>query len=222
VRNISEVFIKRPVMTVLVISAALIAGVFSYFSLPGDELPVVDFPTIVVTGSLPGADAETMASGVATPLEGNFTLIPGVDSMSSTSVLGTTQITLQFRLDRNIDAAAQDVQSALAAATRLLPTNMPTPPTMRKVNPADSSILQITAYSQTLPLSVVDEYVETVMVRSLSTLNGVANIEIYGQAHPAVRIQVDPNALAVRGIAITKRCIGAFRCGVAAKCCVTF
>jgi HAE1 family hydrophobic/amphiphilic exporter-1 len=200
--NISEVFVKRPVMTILVMSAVLIAGVFGYSSLPVNELPMVDFPTIVVTGTLTGADAETMASGVATPLESNFSLIPGLDSMSSTSVLGTTQITLQFRLDRNIDAAALDVQSALAASTRLLPTNMPTPPTMRKVNPADSSILQITAYSPTLPLSVVDEYVETIMVRTLSTLNGVANIEIYGQAHPAVRIQVDPNALAVRGIGI--------------------
>ncbi len=200
--NISEIFIKRPVMTILVMGALLFAGLFGYSSLPVNELPNVDFPTIVVTGSLPGADAGTMASGVATPLEAQFSLIPGLDTMSSTSVLGTTQITLQFRLDRNIDAAAQDVQSALAAASRQLPTNMPSPPTMRKVNPAESAILQITVTSPTLPLSVVDEYAETIIVRSISTIDGVANVEVYGQAHPAVRIQVDPNALAARGIGI--------------------
>jgi hydrophobe/amphiphile efflux-1 (HAE1) family protein len=200
--NISEVFIKRPVMTILVMSAILIAGLFGYSSLPVNELPNVDFPTIVVTGQLPGADAGTMASSVATPLEAQFSLIPGLDTMSSTSILGTTQITLQFRLDRNIDGASEDVQSALVAAARQLPPNMPTPPTMRKVNPAESSILQITVTSQTLPLSVVDEYAETILVRTISTIDGVANVEIYGQAHPAVRIQVDPNALAVRGIGI--------------------
>ena len=200
--NISEIFIKRPIMTILVMAALLFAGSYGYFSLPVNELPNVDFPTIVVSGSLPGADAATMASGVATPLEAQFSLIPGLDTMSSTSVVGTTQITLQFRLDRNIDAAAQDVQSALSAATRQLPPTMPTPPTMRKVNPAESSILQITVSSPTLPLAVVDEYAETIIVRSISTIDGVANVEIYGQAHPAVRIQVDPNALAARGIGI--------------------
>jgi hydrophobe/amphiphile efflux-1 (HAE1) family protein len=200
--NISEIFIKRPVMTILVMGAIMIAGLFGYSSLPVNELPNVDFPTIVVTGSLPGADAGTMSSGVATPLEAQFSLIPGLDTMSSTSVLGTSQITLQFRLDRNIDAAAQDVQSALSAAARQLPPNMPTPPTMRKVNPAESSIFQITVTSPTLPLSVVDEYAETIVVRSISTIDGVANVEIYGQAHPAVRVQLDPNALAARGIGI--------------------
>ena len=200
--NISEIFIKRPIMTILVMAALLIAGLYGYFSLPVNELPNVDFPTIVVNGSLPGADAATMASGVATPLETQFSLIPGLDTMSSTSVLGSTQITLQFRLDRSIDAAAQDVQSALSAASRQLPPSMPTPPTMRKVNPAESSILQITVTSPTLPLSTVDEYAETILVRSISTIDGVANVEIYGQAHPAVRIQVDPNALAARGIGI--------------------
>jgi HAE1 family hydrophobic/amphiphilic exporter-1 len=200
--NISEVFIRRPVMTILVMGAIVIAGLFGYSGLPVNELPIVDFPTIVVTGSLPGADAATMASGVATPLESQFSLIPGIDSMSSASILGTSQITLQFRLDRSIDAAAQDVQSAIQSAARLLPANMPSPPTMRKVNPAESSILQITVSLPTLPLSVVDEYAETIIVRTLSTLDGVANIEIYGQARPAVRIQVDPNALASRGIGI--------------------
>ncbi len=200
--NVSEVFIKRPVMTMLVMAAIMVTGLFGYFSLPVNELPNVDFPTIVVTGSLPGADPGTMSSGVATPLEAQFSLIPGLDSMSSTSVLGSTQITLQFRLDRNIDGAAQDVQSALAAAGRQLPPTMPTPPTMRKVNPAESSILQLTVSSPTLPLSTVDEYAETIIVRSISTIDGVANVEIYGQAHPAIRVQVDPNELAVRGIGI--------------------
>src|ERR1041384_3329606 len=125
--NVSEIFIKRPVMTILVMAAVLAAGLFGYSSLPVNELPNVDFPTIVVSASLPGADPGTMASGVATPLEAQFSLIPGLDSMSSTSVLGSTQITLQFRLDRNIDAAAQDVQSALASAVRQLPPNMPAP-----------------------------------------------------------------------------------------------
>jgi hydrophobe/amphiphile efflux-1 (HAE1) family protein len=202
--NISAHFIKRPVMTSLVMAAFMLAGVFGYFALPVNELPNVDFPTIVVSASLPGADAETMASTVATPLEGQFSLIAGLDSMSSTNVLGATQITLQFRLDRNIDAAAQDVQSALAAAARQLPTNMPTPPTMRKVNPAESSIFQLTITSATLPLSTVDEYAETIIVRSISSIDGVANVDIFGQAHPAVRIQLDPNALAARGIGVNQ------------------
>jgi HAE1 family hydrophobic/amphiphilic exporter-1 len=200
--NVSELFIKRPVMTSLVMAAFLFAGLFGYISLPVNELPNVDFPTIVVSASLPGADAETMASSVATPLEGQFSLIAGLDSMTSTNVLGATQITLQFRLDRNIDGAAQDVQSALAAATRQLPTNLPAPPTMRKVNPAENSIFQLTLSSPTLPLSAVDEYAETIIVRSISSIDGVANVDIFGQAHPAVRIQVDPDALAVRGIGV--------------------
>ncbi len=200
--NISEVFIKRPVMTILIMAAVLVSGLFGYFSLPVDELPQVDFPTLVVLGQVPGADAETMAASVASPLEAQFTLIPGLDSMNSVSVLGTSRITLQFRLDRNIDAAAQDVQAAISASTRSLPTNMPSPPTMRKINPAEDSILQITAYSETLPLATVDEYVETVLVRAISTIDGVANVDIFGQAHPAVRIQVDPNELALRGIGI--------------------
>src|ERR1700688_1582193 len=146
--NISEIFIKRPVMTILIMAAVVIAGLFGYFSLPVNELPQVDLPSIVVQGALPGADADTMAASVASPLEAQFTLIPGLDSMNSVSVLGTSQITLQFRLDRNIDAAAQDVQAAISSASRLLPTNMPSPPTMRKVNPAEASVLQITAYSE--------------------------------------------------------------------------
>jgi HAE1 family hydrophobic/amphiphilic exporter-1 len=189
-------------MTSLLMAAFLFAGLFGYFSLPVNELPNVDFPTIVVSANLPGADAETMASTVATPLETQFSLIAGLDTMSSTNVLGATQITLQFRLDRNIDAAAQDVQSAMAAAARQLPVNLPAPPTMRKVNPAESSVFQITVTSPTLPLSQVDEYAETIIVRSISSIDGVANVDIFGQAHPAVRIQLDPDALAVRGIGV--------------------
>ena len=147
-------------MTLLLMVALIAGGVFGYAMLPVSELPSVDFPTVVVNASLPGADPETMASSVATPLETQFTLIPGLDSMNSTNVLGSTQITLQFRLDRNIDAAAQDVQAALAAAVRQLPPTMPAPPTLRKVNPAENPILQLTASSPTLPLSTVDEYAE--------------------------------------------------------------
>src|SRR5262252_9382608 len=168
--NFSHIFITRPVMTLLLMVALIAGGVFGYASLPVSELPSVDFPTVVVNASLPGADPETMASSVATPLETQFTLIPGLDSMNSTNVLGSTQITLQFRLDRNIDAAAQDVQAALAAAVRQLPPTMPAPPTMRKVNPAENSILQLTISSQTLPLSTVDEYAETIIVRTISTI----------------------------------------------------
>src|SRR6185437_14927906 len=200
--NLSEIFVRRPIMTLLVMAAVLLSGLFSYFSLPVNELPNIDFPTIVINASLPGADASTMGSAVATPLETQFSEIPGLDTMNSVNVLGSTQVTLQFRLDRNIDGAALDVQSAISTATRQLPPSMPTPPTMRKVNPAEAAVLQITATSPTLPLSVVDEYAETIIVRSISTIDGVANVEIYGQAHPAVRIQVDPNALAVRGIGI--------------------
>ncbi|HEX5281426.1 MAG TPA: efflux RND transporter permease subunit [Micropepsaceae bacterium] len=200
--NVSEIFIKRPVMTILVTLAVLIAGVFGYRELPAAELPSIDFPSLVVSAGLPGADPETMAAAVATPLEAQFSLIPGLDSMSSINVLGSTQITLQFRLDRSIDAAQQDVQGAISEAGRTLPTNLPTPPAVRKVNPAESSVLQITVTSQTLPLAALDEYAETVIVRALSTIDGVADVDIFGQAHPAVRIQVDPFALAVRGIGI--------------------
>jgi HAE1 family hydrophobic/amphiphilic exporter-1 len=155
-----------------------------------------------VSAALPGADAETMASAVAIPLEGLFSKIAGLDAMNSQSTLGTTRITLQFRLDRNIDGAANDVQAAISGATRQLPPTMPAPPTFFKSNPSDQTIIQITLSSATLSLPVVDEYAETILARSISTIDGVSNIEFYGQAKPAVRIQVDPNALAARGIGI--------------------
>jgi HAE1 family hydrophobic/amphiphilic exporter-1 len=200
--NISAIFIKRPVMATLLMAAFVLAGTFGYFSLPVSELPNVDFPTIRITAGLPGADAQTMASSVATPLEKQFSLIAGLDSMSSVNVQGTTEITLQFRLDRNIDAAALDVQSALSAAARQLPRDMPSPPSLRKENPSENAILYLTASSETLPLSVVDQYVENLLVGKLSAIDGVAQAEIFGQARPAVRVQIDPNALAVRGIGI--------------------
>jgi hydrophobic/amphiphilic exporter-1 (mainly G- bacteria), HAE1 family len=200
--NISAVFIKRPVMATLLMAAFILAGVFGYSVLPVSELPNVDFPTIDISASLPGADAETMASSVATPLEKQFSIISGVDSMTSTSGQGFTRITLQFRLDRNIDAAAQDVQSALSAAARQLPRDMPTPPSIRKSNPAEEGVFYLAVGSDTLPLSEVDRYVENLLVGKLSSIDGVAQAEIFGQARPAVRIQVDPDALATRGIGI--------------------
>src|SRR5215467_11251053 len=159
--NISELFIRRPVMTTLVMSGLLLFGIISYRFLPVSDLPNVDYPTIQVQAPLPGASPETMASAVATPLERQFTTIAGVDSMSSVSALGLTQITIQFTLSRNIDAAGQDVQAAIARAARQLPPNMPTPPTYNKVNPADSPVLFLALSSPTLPLSTVDDYAET-------------------------------------------------------------
>jgi multidrug efflux pump subunit AcrB len=200
--NISAVFIKRPVMATLLMAAILIAGLFGYLSLPVSELPNVDLPTINVTAGLTGTDAQTMASSVATPLEKQFSLISGVDSMTSVNIAGSSSITIQFRLDRNIDAAFQDVQAALSASARQLPPAMTTPPSIRKTNPADDGIFYLSVSSETLPLYVVDQYAENLLVGKLSSLNGVAQAVIYGQARPAVRVQVDPAALAARGIGI--------------------
>ena len=187
-------------MTTLMMVALLIFGVLGYRMLPVSELPAVDFPTISVTANLPGASPETMAASVATPLEGQFSTIAGLDSMNSTSAQGSTTITLQFSLDRSIDAAAQDVQSAISAALRKLPPNMPTPPSFRKVNPADSPIFYIAMSSPTLPLSLVNEYAETQLAQRLSTIPGVAQVQIYGSQKFAVRIQANPDQLAARGV----------------------
>ncbi|HUJ47198.1 MAG TPA: efflux RND transporter permease subunit [Rhizomicrobium sp.] len=200
--NISEIFIRRPVLTILLMAALIIFGVFGYMSLSVSELPNVDFPTITVSASLPGADPETMASAVATPLESQFSTIAGVSSMSSSSTQGSTQITIQFDLDRNIDAAAQDVQSAISAASRTLPPQMPSPPTLRKVNPSDQPIMYLAMGSPSLPLQEVDKYAETLLARQLSTISGVAQVNVYGSQKYAVRIQADPSALAARGIGI--------------------
>jgi hydrophobic/amphiphilic exporter-1 (mainly G- bacteria), HAE1 family len=200
--NIAEPFVRRPVMTTLVMSAILLFGIAAYRLLPVSDLPNVDFPTILVSASVPGASPETMASAVATPLEGQFSTIAGLDNMTSSSGLGSTQITLQFNLSRDIDAAAQDVQAMIAKAARLLPADMPSPPTYRKVNPADSPILYLALNSPTLPLSKVDEYAEVSVSQRISMISGVAQVSVYGSQKYAVRAQLDPRALASRGIGI--------------------
>jgi hydrophobic/amphiphilic exporter-1 (mainly G- bacteria), HAE1 family len=200
--NISELFIRRPVMTTLVMAAILLVGIMAYFLLPVSDLPNVDFPTIRVSANLPGASPETMAAAVATPLEKQFSTISGIDMMTSTSTLGGTQITLQFNLARDIDAAAQDVQAAITQASRQLPNSLPSPPTYQKVNPADQPILLMALTSPTLPLSQLDEYGQTLMAQRISMVNGVAQVQVYGSQKYAVRIQVDPRALSSRGIGI--------------------
>jgi HAE1 family hydrophobic/amphiphilic exporter-1 len=200
--SISELFIRRPVMTALVMLAFLLFGVLGYLQLPQSDLPNMDFPTILVTASVPGASPETMASSVATPLERQFSTIAGLDSMTSTNALGNTQITLQFDLSRNIDAAAQDVQAAISRAAKQLPPEMPSPPSYQKVNPADQPVLYLSLSSTTLPLSTVDEYAETLLAQRISMVNGVAQVLVYGSQKYAVRVQLDPNALASRGIGI--------------------
>jgi HAE1 family hydrophobic/amphiphilic exporter-1 len=200
--QLSELCIRRPVMTTLLMAAFVVFGLAAYRLLPVSELPNVDFPTISVSASLPGASPETMAAAVATPLEGQFATIAGIDSMSSVSSQGNTRITLQFNLDRDIDAAAQDVQAAISAATRRLPPGMPAPPSFRKVNPSDSPVFFISMYSETLPITVVNEYAETQLAQQLSTLPGVAQVNVYGSQKFAVRIQADPGQLAARNLGI--------------------
>jgi HAE1 family hydrophobic/amphiphilic exporter-1 len=200
--NASEIFIRRPVMTTLVMLAILIFGLFGFHLLPVSDLPSVDFPTIQVSASLPGASPSTMASAVATPLEKQLSTIAGVDSMTSVSAQGIAQITIQFSLDRDIDSAALDVQSALTKAARQLPPEMPTPPTYGKVNPADSPVFFIAMSSATLPLSEVDDYAENLIAQRLSMVNGVAQVGVFGPQQFAVRVQVDPNKLAAYGVGI--------------------
>jgi HAE1 family hydrophobic/amphiphilic exporter-1 len=202
--NLSELFVRRPVMTVLVMAGILIFGIVGYRLLPVSSLPNVDYPTIQVTAELPGASPDTMASAVATPLEKQFSTIAGIDSMFSVSGQGTTQITLQFSLDRDIDAAAQDVNSAIAATARQLPAAMPAPPSFRKVNPGDFAVFYLALSSDTLPLSTVDEYAETFLAQRISTISGIAQVQVFGQQKYAVRVQVDPNKLAARGVGINE------------------
>jgi HAE1 family hydrophobic/amphiphilic exporter-1 len=202
--NVSEVFIRRPVTTTLLQIAIVLFGVMGYLVLPVSDLPPVDFPTIQVSANLPGADPETMASAVATPLERQFSTVSGISSISSTSSMGSTQITIQFDLDRDIDAAAQDVQVAIARTGRQLPPDMPSPPTFRKVNPADFPILFLTLSSETLPLSEVNEYADTLLAQRLSTVRGVAQVSIFGAQKHAVRIDVNPHELAARQIGLNE------------------
>ena len=200
--NIAALFIRRPVMTTLIMLGLLFFGIASYRLLPVSDLPNVDFPTLQVSANLPGGSPETMASSVATPLEREFSTIAGVDSMTSSSFLGATQITLQFALSRNIDAAAQDVQAAIARAQSQLPRDMPSPPSYKKVNPADQPILYLALTSPTLPLYTVDEAAETTMAQRISTILGVAQVQVFGSQKYAVRAQVDPQLLASMGIGI--------------------
>jgi hydrophobe/amphiphile efflux-1 (HAE1) family protein len=202
--NLPELCIRRPVMTTLLTGALCVFGVMAYRLLPVSDLPNVDFPTIVVSASLPGATPETMASAVATVLEQQFSTIAGIDSMVSSSGTGATQITLQFTLDRNIDAAAQDVQAAIAAVQRRLPLDMPSPPSLRKTNPADQPVLYLALSSPTLPLSVVDEYAETMMSQRISTVDGVSQVQVYGSQKYALRARLDPRLLASRGITLAE------------------
>jgi HAE1 family hydrophobic/amphiphilic exporter-1 len=200
--NPSELFIRRPIMTTLVMLGILIFGIASYRLLPVSDLPNVDFPTIQVSASLPGASPETMASSVATPLEQQFSSIAGISSMTSSSSLGSTQITLQFDLDREIDGAAQDVQAAISKAAKQLPSTMTTPPSYRKVNPADQPILYLSLSSELLPLSTIDKYAETQLAQRLSMIEGVAQVNVFGSQKYAVRALVDPNSLSAKGIGI--------------------
>ncbi len=200
--NLSELFIRRPVMTTLVMLGILLFGIMAYRFLAVSDLPSVDYPTITVSAGLPGASPETMASSVATPLERQFSTIAGLDSMSSTNTQGSTQISLQFDMSRNIDAAAQDVQSMITQAEGQLPPNMPSPPTFRKVNPADQPIIYMSVWSDTLPLYTTSEYADTMMAQRISMISGVAQVRVFGEQKYAVRVQFDPKALAARKIGI--------------------
>jgi HAE1 family hydrophobic/amphiphilic exporter-1 len=200
--NIPELFIRRPIMTTLVMLSILVFGLSAYRILPVSDLPNVDFPTIQVTASLPGASPETMASAVATPLERQFSTIAGLDSMTSTNALGNTQITLQFNLSRNIDAAGQDVQAMIAKAGKQLPQNMPAPPTYSKVNPADQPVIYLALSSPTLPIYKVYEYADTFIAQRISMISGVAQVQVFGSQKYAVRAQLDPRSLSNRKIGI--------------------
>ena len=200
--SLSHFFIQRPIFTTLTAFGILLFGIVGYRALPVAALPSVDYPTIQVQASLPGANPDTMAASVATPLERQFSTIAGIDSMNSSSSLGNTNITIQFSLDRNIDAAAQDVQSAIAKAGGLLPPTMPRPPTFNKVNPSDQPVIFLGLSSATLPIYTVDEYAETVMAQRISTISGVSQVQVFGGQKYAVRIQMDPDSLATRGIGV--------------------
>src|SRR6202000_2834722 len=198
--NISEGFIRRPIATAMLTVGVALLGLVAFRQLPVSALPTVDSPTILVTAQLPGADPQTMGSSVATPLERQFGQITGLTQMTSSSGLGNTQVTLQFALTRSIDAAAQDVQAAINAAGGQLPKTLPSPPTYRKVNPADSPIVIFAVHSDVLPLTTVDDYCENVIAQQLSQIQGVAQVSIGGQQKPAVRVQVDPAKIAALGL----------------------
>ena len=202
--TLPELCIRRPVMTTLFMVSLIVGGVFGYRLLAVAALPRVDFPTINISASLPGASPETMAASVATPIERQLATIAGITSMTSSSSTGATSITVQFDLSRNIDAAALDVQSALSAAQRFLPNELPAPPSFRKVNPADAPVLFMTLYSDTLPLSTVHEYGDTLLAQQISQISGVAQVQVFGGQKYAVRVRLDPEAAAARGISMSE------------------
>jgi HAE1 family hydrophobic/amphiphilic exporter-1 len=200
--NLSELCIRRPVLTTLLTASLIVFGIFGYRLLPVAALPAVDFPTIQITATLPGASPETMAASVASPIERQLSTIAGISSMTSSSSLGTTQITIQFDLGRNIDGASLDVQTALATAQRRLPVEMTTPPFFRKVNPGDFPVLYVSMRSDTMPLSAIDDYAETVLAPQISQMPGIAQVLVYGAQKFAVRVQIDPRAAAARNISL--------------------
>src|ERR1041384_1969700 len=202
--NVSEVFIRRPIATSLIMAGVALFGVIAYRALPVSDLPQVDYPTISVNASLPGGNPDTMASSVATPLERQFTTIAGLDSMISNSGQGSTNITLQFNLSRDIDGATVDVETAIAEAMPLLPPGMPPPPSFRKQNPGDFPIINLFITSPTMRLSDLDEYAETMVAKNISMVNGVAQVQVFGASKYAVRVQVDPNTLAARKIGLNE------------------
>src|SRR5438552_8733808 len=202
--NLSQPFIERPIATSLLMGAIALFGSVAYQRLAVSDLPNVDFPTIQVTAALPGANPDTMATSVATPLENQFSTIAGIESMTSINSLGSTQITLEFDLNRSMDGAAVDVQAAITQAARLLPQGMPTPPTFTKVNPADQPILYLVITSTTVPPWTLDEYAETRIAQRISMVSGVAQVQVLGSQKYAVHAQLDPHALASRQIGINE------------------
>src|SRR5262245_52646771 len=202
--NISEIFIKRPIATSLLMAAIALLGIGAYRAPPVSDLPTVDFPTLQIQAGLPGGDPGTMASAVASPIERQLTTISGVDSMTSSSGMGQSNVTLQFDLNRSIDSAVVDVQTALAEVMPLLPAGMPNPPTFRKQNPADQDIMQLSLTSGSLSMSVLDDYAETVLAPRISMVNGVSQVQVNGAQKYAVRVQVDPDKLRAQQIGINE------------------
>src|SRR5580700_1202095 len=200
--SISEPFIRRPIATSLFMLGVLVFGIGAYQLLPVAAVPNVDFPTITVTAQYPGADPSTMASSVATPLETQFTAIPSLSQMTSFSGVGVTSITLQFDLSRSIDAAASDVQQAINAAAGVLPVGMPTPPTYRKVNPADFPVLIYAIHSDAVPPYKIDDYATNIIANQLSTQPGVGQVSVFGSMTYAARVQIDPASLAAKGLGL--------------------
>ena len=200
--HLSRIFIERPIMTTLVTFSVLLFGIIGYRALPVAALPSVDYPTIQVSAAMPGADPETIASSVATPLEREFSTIAGVKQMSSSSSQGATSVTIQFDLSRKIDEAAQDIQAAISRAGGRLPPTMPRPPSYQKVNPAEQPIFYLALSSSVAPFYAIDEYAETLIAQRLSMVGGVSRVQVYGAQKYAVRVQVDPEQLAARDIGI--------------------